>query len=117
MTSKRNGLTDEKQQSVVVKNLNPNADFTWTPQTPQHLTPVTYTSTSTDSNLTDDISYYKWTFPPLGTVIEGENKNIVTQSFDAGVDTYKVKLEVWDKYKGSKFEGYDSIVKIIPKNR
>ena len=117
VTSKRNGLTDEKQQSVVVKNLNPNADFTWTPQTPQHLTPVTYTSTSTDSNLTDDISYYKWTFPPLGTVIEGENKNIVTQSFDAGVDTYKVKLEVWDKYKGSKFEGYDSIVKIIPKNR
>ena len=114
VTSIRNNMTDEAQQSVTVINLNPQADFTWQPQTPQHLTPVTYTSTSTDPNLTDEITYYKWTFP-LGTVQEGEKKNIVTQTFDAGVDTYKVKLEVWDKYKGKKFEGYDSIIKIIPK--
>jgi len=114
VTSKRNGMTDEAQQTVTVNNLNPVADFTWDPPTPQHLTPVTYTSTSTDSNLTDEISYYKWTFPH-GIIVEGEKKNIVTQTYDAGVDTYKVKLEVWDKYKGTKFEGYDSIIKIIPK--
>jgi len=115
VTSKRNNMIDDAQQSVTVINLNPEADFTWQPQIPQHLTPVTYTSTSTDPNLTDEIKYYKWTFP-LGAVQEGEKKNIVTQTFDAGVDTYKVKLEVWDTYKETKFEGYDSIIKIIPKN-
>jgi len=114
VTSKRNEMYDEIQQAVTVKNLNPRADFVWEPEIPQHLTPVTYTSTSIDSNLTDEISYYKWTFPH-GVVEEGEKKNIVIQTFDAGVDTYKVKLEVWDKFRDKKFEGYDSVIKIIPK--
>ena len=114
VTSKRNNMTDEAQHAVDVLNLSPVADFVWNPQTPQHLTPVTYTSTSTDSHLTDEIKYFKWTFPH-GVVQEGEKKNIVTQTYDAGVDTYRVKLEVWDKMRGTKFEGYDSIVKIIPK--
>lgn len=114
VTSKRNSLTAEVQQAIKVNNLNPIADFSWVPEFPQHRTPVTYTSTSRDSNLTDEISYYKWTFP-FGETEEGENKAIVIHTFDAGVDTYKVKLEVWDKYRGTKFEGNDSIIKIILK--
>lgn len=112
--SQRNGLTDEAQQSVNVVNLKPKADFVWQPENPQHRTLVTYTSTSTDSNLTDEISYFRWTFPE-GVVEEGTNKNIVNHSFDAGFIPYTVKLEVWDKYKGTKFEGYDYIIKVIPK--
>lgn len=115
VTSKRNNMTDEAQQSLTVNNLNPTADFIWEPEKPQNRTPVTYTSTSIDPNLTDAITYYKWTFP-YGIVKEGADSSIVTQAFSAGVDTYKVKLEVWDKFKGTKFEGYDSIIKIIPKN-
>lgn len=114
VTSLRNGLTDEEQKSVSVINIHPKADFTWQPATPQHQTPVTYTSTSRDSNITDEISYYKWTFPG-GTVIEGKDKAIITQAFDAGFSPYNVKLEVWDKYKGTKFEGYGYIIKTIPK--
>ena len=113
--SKRNGLTDEVQQSVKANNLNPNADFVWVPEFPQHRTPVTYSSTSSDPNLTDEITHYKWTFP-FGEIVEGEDKTIVIHTFDAGIDTYKVKLEVWDKFRGTKFEGYDSITKIIQKN-
>ncbi|MCI0495310.1 PKD domain-containing protein [candidate division KSB1 bacterium] len=114
VTSERNGLTDEDQKSISVINIPPNADFTWQPEIPQHQTPVTYTSISSDSNLTDEISYYKWTFPG-GTVIEGKDKAIIIQPFDAGFSPYNVKLEVWDKYKGTKFEGYDYIIKKIPK--
>lgn len=114
VTSERNGLTDEDQESVSVINIAPRADFAWQPETPQHQTPVTYTSTSRDSNLTDEISYYKWTFPG-GTVIEGKDKAIITHPFDAGFIPYNVKLEVWDKYKGTKFEGYDYIIKTIPR--
>ena len=110
--SLRNGLTDEAQESVNVINLKPKADFVWQPEHPQHRTTVTYTSTSTDSNLTDKISYYRWTFPE-GAVEEGENKNIINHSYDAGFTTYSVKLEVWDKYKGTKFEGYNYVIKIV----
>jgi hypothetical protein len=109
VTSKRNGLTDEKQQAVTVFNINPTADFIWEPATPQHRTPVTYTSTSIDSNLTDEITYYKWTFP-FGIKKVGKDSSIVHLTFDAGVDTYKVTLEVLDK-----FNGRDIITKIIPK--
>ncbi|MCI0512895.1 PKD domain-containing protein [candidate division KSB1 bacterium] len=116
VTNQRNGLTAEAQQSVTVINLKPKANFNWEPQSPQHRTPVTYTSTTTDSNVTDEISYYKWTFPE-GVTEEGANKNIVTHAFDAGFSTYSVKLEVWDKYRGTKFEGYSSITKIIPKSK
>jgi hypothetical protein len=70
---------------------------------------VTYTSTSIDSNLTDEISYYKWTFP-FGVTKLGKDSSIVHHTFDAGVDTYKVTLEVLDK-----FNGRDIITKIIPK--
>jgi len=110
VTNKRNGLTDQAQQAVNVINLNPKADFTWAPENPQHVgTPVIYTSTSTDSNLTDEISYFKWTFPGA-LVIEGEDKDIVEVGYNPGFDPYIVKLEVWDKY-----DGYDSVTKTIPK--
>ncbi|MBN2008764.1 PKD domain-containing protein [candidate division KSB1 bacterium] len=109
VTNNRNKLTAEAHKFVTAKNLNPLADFNWSPTTPQHLTPITYTSTSTDPNLTDEITYYKWTFPN-GIITEGADKGIVTQTFDAGVETYTVKLEVWDK-----FEGYNSITKTISK--
>ncbi len=115
VTNRRNGLTSEAQQAVTAINLKPIANFTWEPQLPQHRTPVTYTSTTTDSNITDEISYYKWTFPE-GAVEEGANKNIVTHAFDAGFPTYSVKLEVWDKYRGTKFEGYSTITQIIPRS-
>ena len=115
VTSQRNDLTSADHQSVTVFNINPNADFTWEPEFPQHQTPVTYTSTSSDSNLTDEISWYKWSFPG-GYIEEGENKATIIRTFDAGVDTYKVKLEVWDKYKETKFEGYNFIEKIIKKS-
>ncbi len=107
VTSKRNNLTDEAQQSVTVINLNPTADFIWQPESPQPRTEVTYTSTSTDSNLTDYISYYKWTFPD-GNIKEGEDESIVTYIFSLDYTPYTVKLEVWDK-----FNAYDSIVKTI----
>lgn len=112
VTSKKNALTNAVQQTVSVNNLNPRADFTWSPASPQHMTPVTYTSTSIDSNSADEISYYKWTFP-FGKIEEGQTKNTVIHTFDAGVDTFRVKLEVWDKFKDTKFEGYSSITKII----
>jgi len=115
VTSQRNSLTDAEHQSVTVDNINPNADFTWEPEFPQHQTPVTYTSTSIDSNTTDAISYYKWTFPDAE--IEGEDKATIIHSFNAGFDPYRVKLEVWDKYKGTKFEGSDSIEKIITEGK
>lgn len=114
VTSRRNNLTDEDQKSVTVINIPPKADFVWQPETPQHQTPVTYTSTSKDSNLTDEISFYKWTFPG-GTVIEGSDRAIVNHPFDAGFNPYNVKLEVWDKYRGTKFEGYDYVIKTIPR--
>ena len=110
VTSQRNGLTDAAHQSVTVINIDPNADFSWEPPFPQHQTPVTYTSTSIDSNLTDEITYYKWTFPS-GLIKQGADSAIVHQAFDAGVDSYKVKLEVWDKYGG---EGF--IEKIVTKS-
>ncbi len=112
VTSLRNNLIDDDRQSVDVINLNPHADFIWQPEHPQHRTVVTYTSTSTDSNQTDKISYYKWTFPD-GTTEEGDNKNVVNHTYDAGFSTYTVTLEVWDRYRGTKFEGYDSVTKII----
>lgn len=112
VTSLRNNLTDDVRQSVDVINLNPRADFIWQPEHPQHRTVVTYTSTSTDSNQTDKISYYKWTFPD-GTTEEGDNKNVVNHTYDAGFSNYAVTLEVWDRYRGTKFEGYSSITKII----
>ncbi len=115
VTSQRNGLTAQATRAVTVTNLDPEADFTWTPNIPGHQQLVTYTSTSSDPNPTDSISYYRWTFP-FGDVIQGPDKRVVTKIFDAGVDTYKVKLEVWDKYRGTPFEGYDFITKIIPKN-
>ena len=113
--SKLTNLTAETQQFVNVTNTNPVANFNWVPQTPQHQTPVTFTSASFDPNLTDNISFYRWTFP-LGIVVEGVDKSIVIQPFDAGVDTFRVKLEVWDSFRGGEFEGYDSITKIVPKN-
>ncbi|MDZ7317736.1 MAG: PKD domain-containing protein [candidate division KSB1 bacterium] len=112
VTSLRNNLTDDARQTVDVINLNPRADFIWQPEHPQHRTVVTYTSTSTDSNQTDKISYYKWTFPD-GTTEEGDNKNVVNHTYDAGFSNYSVTLEVWDRYRGTKFEGYDSITKIV----
>lgn len=115
VTSQRNGLTAQATRAVTVTNLNPVANFSWTPNIPGHQQLVTYTSTSSDPNPTDSISYYRWTFP-FGDVIQGADKRVVTKIFDAGVDTYKVKLEVWDKYRGTPFEGYDFITKIIPKN-
>ncbi len=115
VTSLRNNKTAEVNGFVQVRNDNPVANFSWTPAVPQHMTPVTYTSTSFDPNLTDEISYYRWTFP-MGVVIEGENEPIVIRPFDAGVDTFKVKLEVWDKFRGTPFEGYHSVTKIVPKN-
>jgi PKD repeat protein len=114
VTSQRNGLTDEAFKSVTAINLDPIANFAWVPQFPGHQQPVTYTSTSSDPNVTDEISYFRWTFP-FGEVIEGENEAIVIKPFDAGVDTYKVKLEVWDKFRGTPNAGYDFIEKIIPK--
>jgi len=109
VTSKRNGLTGEAQQTVTVNNLNPTADFIWQPQNPVPTIQVTYTSTSTDSNLTDYISYYKWTFPG-GVVVEGEDEDIVHHTFSLDYSPYTVKLEVWDSY-----DGYDFIVKNISK--
>ena len=112
VTSKRNKMTDEAQQTVQVINLNPVADFVWQPENPIPTVQVTYSSTSTDSNLTDYISYYKWTFPD-GAVIEGDKESIVTHAFSLDYAPYIVKLEVWDKYKGTKFEGYDSVSKTV----
>ncbi len=114
VTSERNGLTDQKVQSVNVVNLNPKADFTWYPEKPQPRTMVRYTSTSTDSNLTDYISYYKWTFPD--GVEQGEDKAIVDHQYSLDFNPYVVKLEVWDKYRGTKFEGYSVVVKTVPSN-
>ncbi len=113
--SKLTNLTAETQQFVNVTNTNPTANFSWEPQTPQHQTPVTFTSSSFDPNLTDNISFYRWTFP-LGVVVEGSDKSIIIQPFDAGVDTFRVKLEVWDSFRGTEFEGYNAITKIVPKN-
>jgi PKD repeat protein len=115
VTSQRNGLTDEAFKSVTAINLDPVANFTWVPPFPGHQQPVTYSSTSSDPNLTDEISYYRWTFP-FGEIIEGEDEAVITKPFDAGVDTFKVKLEVWDKFRGTPNAGYDFIEKIIPKN-
>lgn len=115
VTSRRNGLTAQATRAVTVINLNPVANFTWSPPIPGHQQLVTYTSTSSDPNPTDSISYYRWTFP-FGYVEQGPDKRVVTRFFDAGVDTYKVKLEVWDKYRGTPFEGYAFIIRIIPKN-
>jgi PKD repeat protein len=109
VTSKRNNLTDEQKESVTVINLNPIADFTWYPENPQPLNSVKYTSTSTDSNLTDYISYYKWTFPD-GDTLGGKDKSIVFHTFSLDYTPYMVKLEVWDR-----FDGYDSVLKTIPK--
>jgi PKD repeat protein len=109
VTSKRNGLTDQKQQSVTVTNFNPKADFVWQPTNPQPRTEVTYTSTSSDSNSTDYISHYKWTFPD-GNIIEGDNDAIVKYIFSLDYTPYTVKLEVWDT-----FNGYGSVVKTISK--
>lgn len=114
VTSERNGLTDQKVQSVNVVNLNPKADFIWYPEKPQPRTIVRYTSTSTDSNLTDYISYYKWTFPD--GVEQGEDKAIVDHQYSLDFNPYVVKLEVWDKYRGTKFEGYSVVVKTVPSN-
>ncbi len=115
VTNERNGLIDQKVQSINVFNLNPVADFSWVPQNPSDKAWLTYTSTSKDSNLTDKISYYKWTFLYDGKVKEGADSSIVHQFFTTAPDSYKVKLEVWDKYRGTKFEGYNSIIKVIPK--
>lgn len=111
VTSQRNNTSDSNQKVVIANNLNPKADFNWQPPSPQHQTPVTYTSTSTDPNPTDEITNYKWIFP-LGITVEGKDKSIVIQTFDAGVDTYRVELRVWDKY-----QGYDAITKIIKINK
>lgn len=112
VSNERNGLTDQKVQSVNVINLNPRADFVWYPENPQPRTIVRYTSTSSDSNLTDYISYYKWTFPD--GVEQGEDKAIVDHEFSLNYNPYTVKLEVWDKFRGTKFEGYSSVTKTIP---
>ncbi len=107
VTNKRNNLTDEQQQSVNVINLNPFADFIWYPENPQPLNDVKYTSTSTDSNLTDSITRYKWTFPD-GDTLGGKDKSIVFHTFSLDYSPYTVKLEVWDR-----FDGYDSVLKTI----
>lgn len=112
VTSQRNGLTSQITKSVTATNLNPVAEFNWVPQNPGHLQPVTYTSTSYDSNLTDQISYYKWTFPQ-GDTLAGPNRSIVTKAFDAGQNPYQVKLEVWDKYRGTPYAGYATITKTV----
>lgn len=109
VTNERNSLTDQKVQSVNVINLNPIADFTWYPEKPQPLNEVKYTSTSTDSNLTDFIAYYKWTFPD-GDTVGGRDKSIVFHTFSLDYTPYAVTLEVRDK-----FDSRDSITKIIPK--
>jgi len=112
VTNQRNGLTAQVTKSVTAINLNPVADFVWLPQHPGHLQPVTYTSTSYDSNSTDQISYYKWTFPQ-GDTLAGPNRSIVTKAFDAGQNPYQVKLEVWDRYRGTPFAGYATITKTV----
>ena len=114
VTSQRNGLTAQVSKSVKASNLDPVADFVWTPPNPGHLQPVTYdASGSYDPNLTDQISYYKWTFPQ-GDTLAGPNASIVTKAFDAGQNPYRVKLEVWDNFRGTTQAGYATVTKTVP---
>lgn len=115
VTSQRNGLTAQATKSVNVINLDPVADFVWTPLNPGHLQPVTYdASASYDPNLTDFISYYKWTFPG-GDTLAGPDKQVVTKPYDAGQNPYLVKLEIWDKFRNDPaLAGYATITKTIP---
>ncbi len=112
VTNRRNGEFSEESAFVNAINLDPIADFTWSPEIPQNGAIVTYTSTSTDPNLTDEIVNYKWTFLRDSNVIvvEGPDKNVVTEAFDAGPPEYPVILEVTDK-----FGGVSSITYMIPK--
>ena len=111
-TNKRNNLTAEINKSVIPVNLDPVADFRWFPDSVIQNTLVAYDSESVDPNTTDNISYYRWTFPD-GTV-EGEDLAHVERLFNAGFNPYEVTLEVWDKFRNGQFEGYSSVTYTIP---
>ncbi len=113
VTNQRNGLSSQVTRSVTAINLDPVADFTWFPDSVIQNTLVEYTSQSFDPNDTDEISFYRWTFPE--GVQEGENLSRVQQLITTPLnDPYEVKLEVWDSFRDGEFEGYHTITYTIP---
>ena len=83
------GASDSISKDVVVSNVPPTADFTYSPSSPTDLDVIQFTDTSTDSDGT--IASWSWDFG------DGDTSTLQNPTHDYADDgTYPVTLTVTD---------------------
>jgi len=97
--NQRNGLRSIANESVLVTNTPPSADFRFTPSMPQPGAVITFTSTSIDPDPTDAITNYRWIWGD-GNEDAGSNLSSTTHSYTISRD-YTVTLIVTDRFSGT----------------
>ncbi len=96
--SRRTGLRSVANESVLVTNTPPVADFTFSPGNPQPTVEILFTSTSSDPDSTDRITNYTWIWGD-GEQNSGANLSSIRHKYNIS-GTYSVKLIVQDRFNG-----------------